>query len=129
MTTPETIHLSTTPHSTRSSHIQFSHHIQTTLTQENFLVWKFQNLPILRGHGLISFINGTTHQPFQTVTDAVGAQSINPDFQHWHQQDQLILAWIFDFISPSLLSQLVQCETLAQFWSAITQLHSSQSMA
>jgi gag-polypeptide of LTR copia-type len=113
MTTLETIHLSTTPHSIRSSPIQFSHQIQTTLTQENFLLWKFQILPVLRGHGLIGFINGTTHQTPQTVTDAAGAQCINPDFQHWHQQDQLILAWIFDSVSPSLLSQLVQCETLA----------------
>jgi hypothetical protein len=82
MTTPETIHLSTTPRSTRSSPIQFSHHIQTTLTQEKFLVWKFKILPVLRGHGLISFIDGTTPQPPQRVTDTAGAQSINPDFQH-----------------------------------------------
>jgi gag-polypeptide of LTR copia-type len=82
----------------------------------------------LRGHRLIGFIDGTTPQPPKTVTDSSGAQSINPDFQHRHQQDQLILAWIFNSISPSLLSQLVRCETSAQVWSVITQLHSSQSM-
>jgi gag-polypeptide of LTR copia-type len=112
-----------------STSIQFSHQFNTTLNHDNFLVWRSQILLVLRGHSLVGFIDGTKSSPPQFITDSDGAQSINPDYEIWHQQDQLILAWIFNSVSFPLLAQVVRCETTASIWNALNQVHSSQSMA
>jgi gag-polypeptide of LTR copia-type len=111
-----------------SSPIQFSHQIHTQLNHENFLLWKSQILPVLRGHGLVSYIDGSKPPPTKHTTDAAGARHSNPEYELWHQQDQLILVWIFSSILSPILSQIVRCETSASAWTVLNQIHSSQSM-
>jgi gag-polypeptide of LTR copia-type len=89
-----------------STPIQFSHQFNTTLNHDNFLVWRSQILFVLRGHSLVGFIDGTKSSPPQFITSD-GAQSINPDYEIWHQEDQLILTWIFNSVSFPLLAQVV----------------------
>jgi gag-polypeptide of LTR copia-type/GAG-pre-integrase domain len=109
--------------------IQFSHHIHTTLDNENFLLWKSQVYPVLRGHGLIGFLDGSRSAPDPLVSGTNGKNSLNPEHELWIQQDQLILAWLFSSISPSILSQIARCQTSAEVWNTLNHLHSSQSMA
>jgi gag-polypeptide of LTR copia-type len=109
--------------------IQFTHQIHTSLSHDNFLLWKSQVLPVLRGHGLVGFIDGSKSPPSQFYTTAAGVQESNPAYESWLQQDQLILAWIFSSISAPVLAQVIRCETSASVWSTLNQLHSSQSMA
>jgi gag-polypeptide of LTR copia-type len=114
----------------RTSHpIQFTHQIHTSLHQENFLLWKSQVFPVLRGHGLLGFLDDTKPAPPTNLTNAQGIFQTNPAYEPWVQQDQLILAWIFSSISPSILNQVVRCETSAQVWSTLNQFYSSQSIA
>jgi gag-polypeptide of LTR copia-type len=59
--------------------IQFSHQIHTILNQDNYLLWKSQVFPVLRGHDLVSFIDGSCIKPSHTITiDEV--TTINPAF-------------------------------------------------
>jgi Reverse transcriptase (RNA-dependent DNA polymerase)/gag-polypeptide of LTR copia-type len=109
--------------------VQFSHQIHTSLTSENYLVWRLQVLAALRGHGLVGFVDGSRSPPAQVLTTTGGSTSINPELESWNQQDQLILSWLFSSISPSLLTQVVRCETSASLWCTLAQIHSSQSMA
>jgi hypothetical protein len=64
--------------------IQFSHQIHTSLNQENHLLRKSQILPILRGHGLVGFIDGSKPQLEQFLTKNE-VQSPNPDYEAWQQ--------------------------------------------
>jgi Reverse transcriptase (RNA-dependent DNA polymerase)/gag-polypeptide of LTR copia-type/GAG-pre-integrase domain len=122
--------LTTAPLSIRSTTpITFSHQIRINLDNENFLLWKSQVLPVLKGHGLAGFLDGSRSAPSETTTNTAGTLVPNPEFEAWQQQDQLILAWIFSSISPSILSQIVRCQTTAAVWSTLTQIYSSQSMA
>jgi gag-polypeptide of LTR copia-type len=115
---------------TRSANpVHFSHSIPMNLTSENFLVWRHSILPVLRGHGLVGFIDETLPSPSRFNTATNGDLSPNPEYEVWHKQDQLILAWILSSISPSLLTQVVRCDTAAEVWTTINQLYSSQSMA
>jgi gag-polypeptide of LTR copia-type/GAG-pre-integrase domain len=109
--------------------IQLSHLIHTKLDNENFLLWKSQIYHVLRGHGLIGFLDGSRSAPDPTVAGANGTSSPNPKHESWIQQDQLILAWLFSSISPSILSQIARCQSSAEAWRALNHLHSSQSMA
>jgi hypothetical protein len=82
--------------------IQFTHQLHTTLTNDNYLVWKSQILPVHRGYDLMCYIDGTAPPSATLPASSDGAIAMNPAFQQWHRQDQLILAWIFNSISSSI---------------------------
>ncbi|KAJ4768699.1 hypothetical protein LUZ62_079074 [Rhynchospora pubera] len=109
--------------------IQFTHQIHTPLNQENFLLWKSQILPVLKGHGLMHFIDGSKVPPDQHIATTNGDLIETSEFLLWQQQDQLILAWLFSSISPSVLAQVTSCQTSFDLWSCLNSMHSTQSMA
>jgi hypothetical protein len=83
------------PHSllTRSDNsIQFSHQLHTILTNDNYLVWKSQILPVLRGYNLMCYVDGSDPPPSHLSVSSDTVPAPNPAFQRWHQHDQLILA-------------------------------------
>jgi hypothetical protein len=84
---------------------------------------------VLRGHVLISFIDGRAFPPCPTITSSTGVISSNSGFKRWHQQDQLILVWLFTSISPPILAQVINCDASQKLWRAIKQFHTSQSPA
>jgi gag-polypeptide of LTR copia-type len=108
---------------------QFSHQISTILSNDNYLLWKSQIVPVLRGHGLISFISEKTVPPEESITTSDGVSQINPNFDKWQKQDQLILTWLFNSLSPQILSQVLNCETSLQLWQKLQQIYNSQSLA
>jgi hypothetical protein len=84
--------------------------IHTILNPDNYLLWKSQVLPVMRGYDLIGFIDGShSSPPSIIVTD--GVYSVNPTYIRWHQQNQLNLAWLFNSISASGLAQMLNATT------------------
>jgi hypothetical protein len=79
----------------------------TKLTQTNFLTWKAQILPIINGHNLSRFITIEPHIP--TKTDDVVLL-----LQSWHNQNQLLLGWIYSSLTEPIQSQLVSCSTMKE---------------
>ena len=71
------------------------HHLITIkLTRDNYLLWKAQIVPYLKGQHLYGYLSKTTPTPPQIITVAANdaTQALqNPKFQHWHLQDQMIL--------------------------------------
>ncbi|KAJ3701350.1 hypothetical protein LUZ61_005055 [Rhynchospora tenuis] len=109
--------------------IQFSHQINTTLSSDNFLLWKLQVQPVLRGHGLMPFLDGSKVIPDAFLESTNGARTPNPEHERWLRQDQLILAWIFNSLSTQILAQVVNCDTSAQVWRQLHHIYNSQSLA
>jgi gag-polypeptide of LTR copia-type len=108
--------------------IQFTHQINTSLSNDNYLLWKSQIIPVLRGHGLISFIAETVVPPPESITGTNAVSVLNPEFEKWQKQDQLILVWLFNSLSPQILAQVLNCET-SQLWQRLQQIYNSQSLA
>jgi gag-polypeptide of LTR copia-type len=108
--------------------IHFSHQIHIILNQENYLVWKSQIIPVLRDYDLMSFIDGSDPPP-RSLTATDGSTIVNLVFQGWQQQDQLILAWIFNSISQSIIAQVINCQSSSRLWAKLQQIHRSQSLA
>jgi gag-polypeptide of LTR copia-type len=75
------------------------------------------------------YINGSDPPPSTLSASIDNVPTFNPAFQRWHQQDQLILAWIFNSISPSILAQVINCDISCQLWQTLQQIHTSQSLA
>ncbi|KAJ3708562.1 hypothetical protein LUZ61_012267 [Rhynchospora tenuis] len=57
-----------------SAPVQLVHQIRTVLDQDNFLLWKSQVLPVLRGHNLDGFLDDSRQAPARFSIDANGAQ-------------------------------------------------------
>ena len=79
------------------------HHLITIkLTRENYLLWKAQIVPYLKGQHLYGYLDGSIAALPQSLTIEAGGdvQVIqNPDFGHWYLQDQMILSAIISSLS------------------------------
>ncbi|KAH0734249.1 hypothetical protein KY285_009956 [Solanum tuberosum] len=75
-----------------------AHQLPLKLASSNFLLWKTQFLPMVRGYGLSHHIDGS-----QTTIRA----------------DQLVLSWIIAFVSEGILPQLVGAETTQIAWNKL----------
>jgi hypothetical protein len=76
----------TSPHSFSPVH----HPITIKLTRDNYLLWKAQIVPYLKGQNLFGFIDGTQTPPpqFLPLTTTEPSQPhLNPDFHLWQSQD------------------------------------------
>jgi Reverse transcriptase (RNA-dependent DNA polymerase)/gag-polypeptide of LTR copia-type/GAG-pre-integrase domain len=107
----------------------FSHQLPLKLTNDNYLSWKFLVLPLVKGHDLLNFLDGTSPPPPDTILTSAGVAIPNPDFLTWMRQDQLLLAWLLSSISETVVSQVIHCTTSSDLWHELTVRFSSQSLA
>ena len=109
------------------------HHLITIkLTCDNYLVWKAPIVPFLKGQHLYGYLKGNTPTPSQIITvSADGATQAlqNPEFQHWHLQDQMILSTIISSLSKKILAHEVKFTTSRDVWKALECMFTSQSEA
>ena len=83
----------------------FTTTLSTTLSikldRDNFLLWKSQLLPTTRGHGIEDYLFGTKPQPPKFLEsqdeDGHNIRIINPEFEQWNRENQLLLSWLFFF--------------------------------
>ncbi|KAG6736611.1 hypothetical protein POTOM_060514 [Populus tomentosa] len=81
------------------------HDLSTKLASNNYLLWKAQVVPILRGHGLLGYVTDEVPCPELTIVDVDGALQPNPAATTWLCIDQLVLGWINSSLSDGPLSQ------------------------
>lgn len=104
--------------------------ITCKLTRTNYLLWKAQVVPILRGVKLFGYLDGTTRAPAEKITTGAGdaAREIdNPAYETWFTQDQAILGGLLSSMTEEVLSQLTRCtETSNQLWTSLQTMFSAQ---
>lgn len=111
--------------------------ISCKLTRTNFLLWKAQVIPILRGVQLFGHLDGTTPAPPEkVVTEPNTAEkeatepaktSPNPDYQTWVIQDQAVIGGLLSSITEEVLPQLIRCTSTAhQLWTSLHTMFSAQ---
>uniref|UniRef100_A0A2N9IZQ3 Retrotransposon Copia-like N-terminal domain-containing protein n=1 Tax=Fagus sylvatica TaxID=28930 RepID=A0A2N9IZQ3_FAGSY len=132
-TTKSSPTISTTTNTPTSlPHIQ--HLITIKLTRDNYLLWKAQIVPYLRGQHLYGFIDGTKPAPVSSLTvpdSGTIAALPNPEFYIWHTQDQMILSALISSISETMLAHVVKCSTSRDslpFNNTVEKSHSMSSM-
>ena len=85
------------------------------LDQDNFLLWKYQVLPIARGHGIEGYLFETKSQPPEFLEsqneDGYNVRIINPEIEQWNREDHLLLSRLLSSLSIVILSQVVPCTT------------------
>lgn len=97
------------------------------LKDNNYLLWKDQVQTAIRGYGLEGFILGHQAVPHELIQVEDGTQMVNPAYITYQRRDRLLASWILASISPSVLLELVGCDTARDIWNTIGRIFSSQS--
>ncbi|KAF9672613.1 hypothetical protein SADUNF_Sadunf11G0060800 [Salix dunnii] len=97
------------------------------LASNNYLLWKAQVLPILRGHGLLGYVTNDVSCPEATITGVDGIMQQNPAAATWLCMDQLILGWINSSLSDGPLSQVINYESCHDAWMVLETLYGSHT--
>lgn len=106
--------------SSPSSSLNFHHFLTIKLDRTNYLLWKSQFIPLLRGHDLLGYVDGSKACPAKSDLDAYSA---------WQKQDQLLLSWILTTLSESILVQVLGLATSNEVWTALKRQFSSHNRA
>ncbi|KAA8531836.1 hypothetical protein F0562_006447 [Nyssa sinensis] len=101
-----------------------AHLIIAKLTFENYLLWKAQILPFLKGNKVYGFIDGSLPSPPSTIADQP-----NPEYEHWILQDQLLISAINSSLTDTVLAQLLDCSTSQDVWTTLQGLFSAKTQA
>ncbi|KAA8542387.1 hypothetical protein F0562_023477 [Nyssa sinensis] len=99
------------------------------LDRTNYPHWLAQIVPILKSKNLMGFVTGTTSCPaeFKCNSDGTFTIEVDPRYVSWHQQDQMILSWISNSLSPSVLSTVARFISSHATWSSLEKRYASQS--
>ncbi len=109
------------------------HHLITIkLTRDNYLLWKAQIVPYLKGNHLFGFIDGTRTPPPEFLPPSTTEPNLslpNPDFLFWQTQDQLILSALISSLSENILAYVVKCSTSHEVWNTLERMFNAHSRA
>ena len=116
-----------------SPSVTLVHHLITIkLTRDNYLLWKAQVVPYLKGQHLFRFVDGSHPCPSQVVASASSdstAVLLNSAFTKWQLQDQLILSALISSLSEKVMTHVVKCTTSRDIWLTLERMFTAQSRA
>jgi hypothetical protein len=100
------------------------------LTLANYLYWKAQVLPAVRGAEAMGLLDGTDTAPAKTMEaeDSEKKKIVipNPAYGAWITRDQQLVSFLIKSISPDLLGEVLGLVHAAEIWAAITGKFSAQ---
>jgi hypothetical protein len=79
------------------------------LSRDNFFLRRAQTAPVLHGHQLFGYVDGSIMAPAKTITEGSGHSAIqvaNPKYAHWYAQDQIILSALVTSMNDGMLGQM-----------------------
>jgi hypothetical protein len=105
--------------------------VSEKLNRGNFLVWRAQVLPAVRGSRLMGILDGSLPQPSSTIrvkkTDESEEEVENTSHITWIAQDHQLLAYLLSSMTSEILVQVFSHEHAAQLWTAVNEMFTSQS--
>jgi hypothetical protein len=106
------------------------------LTKDNYLLWKTQIVPYLRGQRLFGFVDGTISSPSPTIinpeaatSQTVPAEISNSYYSTWYDQDQVVLSALVSSLFENILAQMVGLSTSREVWVALERMFAFHSFA
>lgn len=105
--------------------VQIHHLISVKLDNSNYLLWRTQFLPLLKGYELEGFVDGSNKCPAETLTN----NTINPEYIAWNKQDQILLGWLLSSLTESALAHVVGLQTSQAVWEALSKHFASKAQS
>jgi hypothetical protein len=86
------------------------------LRKGNYLLWKAQVLPTIRGAQMFGYLDGTAEVPVKEIKVKEGdkvIKKVNSDFTRWVTKDQQVLDYLMTTLTRDVLMLLI---ILVKFW-------------
>jgi hypothetical protein len=102
------------------------------LATDNFVLWKEQFLPGVRGAQAMGYLDGTTSEPPKILTvekDGKSKEVTNPAHETWVSSDQKLLGHLLNSVSKDVLGQVATLATSAEIWAALQMSFAASSRA
>ncbi|KAE8770285.1 hypothetical protein D1007_57977 [Hordeum vulgare] len=103
------------------------------LTRDNFILWRAQVLPQIRGVGYFGYLDGSIAKPDEKLvsTDKEGKEVAvpNPAYAIWLSQDQVVLGYLLNSLSKEALISVAALESAQEVWKALGNMFASASRA
>ncbi|KAF5464109.1 hypothetical protein F2P56_014216 [Juglans regia] len=99
--------------------------ITVKLNNENYLLWKAQIMPYLRGQNLFGHIDWTIVPP--QLLDA--SSKPTSAFLAWQQQDQAIMSVLISSLSEPLIAHVLRASSSLEIWDILKALFAANSQA
>ena len=103
------------------------------LSQTNYVLWRTQVTPQLRGAGLFSYVDGTMSEPTRLLVtkdqDGKESSELNPLHPIWVREDQHVLGYLLNNLSKEVLIAVTAVTTAHTLWVLLAGMFSSQSLS
>ena len=103
------------------------------LTRTNYVLWRAQVTPQLRGAGYFGYVDGTMPEPAQFIVkkDKDGKEEKTPNTLHpiWFKEGQQVLGYLLNNLTKEVLVQVTSIATPHELRAALAHMFSSQSRA
>ncbi|CAN6278546.1 unnamed protein product [Urochloa humidicola] len=106
--------------------------VSEKLSRDNYVLWKAQILPSIRGAQLIGYLDGTTPAPPKTLESEKDGKKLiipNPEFDTWLVKDQQLLSYLINSLTKDVLAQVATLATSVEVWIALETMFSARSKA
>ncbi|KAF5460707.1 hypothetical protein F2P56_020557 [Juglans regia] len=101
----------------------------TKLSRANYPTWKATMLPYLKGQKVFGYLDGSLTPPSKELVAENGTTTLNPLFDIWETQDNLIVSCLNASLTDEVIAQVALCTTSHEVWIALTSSFASQSRA
>ncbi|KAJ1406402.1 gag-polypeptide of LTR copia-type [Sesbania bispinosa] len=91
----------------------------------NYPAWRVQFNALLVGYGLKGYVDGSKPCPAKYCDDA--CITINPNYECWVRQDQLIVHAIISSVEPTLTTMLGSVKTSKDAWDILCTMYANKS--
>ena len=103
------------------------------LARGNYLLWKAQVMPALRGAQVTGLLDGSDAAPPKTIevtkADKTTAIEPNPLYGPWLSKDQQVLSYLLNSLKQEILAQVIGKDSTFDLWTALTTLFTAQSQS
>ena len=96
----------------------FSNSIAKKLDDSNYLHWQHGE-PVIKSHKLQRFVVNPVVPPRYLIEDDRIVDRVNPEYEIWEVQDQMLLVWLQSTLSKSVLSRVLGSNHSYQVWDKI----------
>ena len=120
--------------SSSSSTVQASlGQVAEKLTRTNYVLWRAQVTPQLRGAGLFGYADGSMPEHVKILVtkykDGKEEQTPNPLHPIWFREGQQVLGYLLNTLTKEVLVQVTSIATPHELWAALAHMSLVQNRA
>jgi len=96
--------------------------VAVKLTKANYVLWRAQVLPIIRGAQLQGYLDGSAVAPEEMIDvkhDGTTKKESNPEYIRWIALEQQVLGFLMISMTQEVMGQVATCVTPKAMWSLL----------